>query len=156
MAVSQWRLCNYFHPMAENFWGKLPIFGETLNFLLPFGLKEVPSDLSAWRVFQRSVLSVFRRYLSHLTCGKVHFCCIEISITSRSVGSKNYFAIPILVRPNFFAFEIFQVFFDGFWCPVCDILLKCVFRFSLAMYTNKWALGQKPHQVFTRMCVNYR
>ena len=66
--------------------------------------------LLGWRWFCRSVVSVFRRYLSHLTCGRVHFCCIEIRINSRSVWSTNYFAPPISVRPYFFTFEIYQVF----------------------------------------------
>ena len=63
-----------------------PISGETLNSFSPSVLKMVPSVLS--------VLSVFRRYLSHLTCGIVIFCCIEIKINIRSIWSTNYFAPP--------------------------------------------------------------
>ena len=83
------------------------IFGENYPYLVTLWILFY---LLGWRWFRQSVLSVFRRYLSHLTCGRVHFCCTEIGINSRSVWFENYFAPPILVRPYFFTFEIFQVF----------------------------------------------
>ena len=118
------------------------IFGENYPYLVTLWILFY---LLGWRWFRRSVLSVFRWYLSHLTCGRVHFCCNEIRINSRSVWSENYFAPPILVRPYFFTFEIFQVFSTNSDSPVCDILLKCVSRFTLAIQISKpWGAKAPP------------
>ena len=81
------------------------IFGENHPFLV-----ETFSQHVGWKVEVFGFSSVFPQYLSHLTSGRVHFCCVEIRITSRSVGCKKNFAPPILVRPYFFTFEILQDF----------------------------------------------
>ena len=81
----------YMSPSVSNV-----IFGENYPYLVTL---LILFYLLGWRWFCQSVLSVFRRYLSHLTCGRVHFCCIEIRIISRSMWSTNYFAPQILVHP---------------------------------------------------------
>ena len=86
---------------------KLQFLGKTTHFWLKLSASILDFG---WKVEVFGFLSVFRQYLSHLTSGKVHFYCVEIRITSRSVGCKNYFAFSILVRPYFFTFESLQDF----------------------------------------------
>ena len=111
-------------PVANTF-----IFGENHPFL--------------WLLTRHCVgncaFSFFCQYLSHLTCGRVHICCVEIWITSRSVGFKNYFAPQFWCAPTFLPLRFFKFF---------RRILIARMRFTIQMciqicssYENKGALG---------------
>ena len=84
------------------FGGKLPIFGDTSTFWVEEG--------SLCMFFP-----VFCRYLSHLTCGRVHFCCIEIRTNSRSgqYGLKIILSLQFWSAPNLLPLRFFNLFTDS-------------------------------------------
>ena len=132
-------------PLIEN----IVIFGENypIFWLLDdFRLNERP---------QQEFFSCFRQYLNHITCGRVHSCCVVISITSRSYDCKNYFAPSILVRPLLFYLWDFASFLDGIWKRVCDLLFKSVFRFTLAIQISEPWGAKAPQGTINRFCVDF-